>query len=208
MVRPSVAAGPPPLLVLAHGYGSNEHDLFELVSFLDPRLLVVSARAPYLLMPGSYAWFEIAFTNQGIVSDQRAATHSAELLAQFVAEAAAAYGADPQRIMLGGFSQGASMAAIVALSRPDLIAAAAVLSGLVPAEITDIMPAAEHIAGRRFFVAHGTQDGVVPISNGRAIRRMLESLPVELTYREYAMAHTISPECLADLRTWLHTQIE
>jgi phospholipase/carboxylesterase len=207
LVHRPAAAGPAPMLVLMHGYGSNEHDLFELAPYLDPRLVVVSVRAPIVLMPGSYAWFEIAFTAEGIVSDPRAAARSAELLAAFVGEAAAAYGADPQRIYLGGFSQGASMAAIVALSRPDLAAGAIVMSGLLPSEVMDAAAAPETLAGRAFLVTHGAEDVVVPIAHGRATRRMLEGLPVALTYREYHMGHTIDADSLADVRAWLSAQI-
>src|SRR4051794_33373186 len=108
--RPQQAgAGAPPLLILLHGVGSNEHDLFGLAPYLDPRFLIVSARAPYVMMPGMYAWFEIGWVGTEIVVDPQQAEASRKLIGEFVQEAAAAYGADPGRVYLLGFSQGAIM---------------------------------------------------------------------------------------------------
>ncbi|MEN9934267.1 MAG: hypothetical protein RLZZ387_846 [Chloroflexota bacterium] len=211
--RPRASDGPPPLLVLLHGYGSNEHDLFALAPYLDERLLVVTPRAPMMLMPGSYGWFEIAFY-QGedgrtqIAVDPRQARMSLKVAAEFVAEAARAYGADPTRVIVGGFSQGASMAAMAVLTRPELALGAAVLSGIVPSEILDDAAPEEDLAGKAFLVTHGTADAVVDVEHGRATRALLETLPVELTYREYrGMAHEINAESLRDLQGWVKDRL-
>ena len=63
----AIEAGTPPLLLLLHGIGSNEYDLYELAPFLDQRFLIIRVRAPNILGPGSYAWFEVDFTQQGPV---------------------------------------------------------------------------------------------------------------------------------------------
>jgi phospholipase/carboxylesterase len=201
------------MLVLLHGYGSNEHDLHSLAPYLDERLLVVSARAPMMLMPGSYAWFEIGFYMDAegetrIAVDPRQAALSAAVVAEFVEQAAHTYGADPARVLLGGFSQGGSMAAIVALTRPELASAVAVLSGIVPTDLLDAAPQPERLAGKPFLVTHGTEDAVVPVAHGRASRELLSALAVDLTYREYrGMAHEINLECLQDLVNWVRGRI-
>ena len=211
--RPRVPAGAPPMLVLLHGYGSNEYDLHSLAPYLDERLLVVSARAPLMLMPGSYAWFEIGFYQDEdgqtqIAVDPRQAALSGATVAEFVAAAASAYGADPARVMVGGFSQGASMAAVAALTRPDLASAVAVLSGIVPSDLLDAIPQPEKLAGKPFLVAHGTDDAVVPVAHGRASRELLAGLGVDLTYHEYpGMAHEINLDCLKDLIGWVRARI-
>jgi phospholipase/carboxylesterase len=203
----------PPLLVLMHGYGSNEDDLFALAPYLDERLLVVCPRAPIVLMPGSYAWFEIGFYQDArgrtqIAVDERQARMSHEVVAEFIAAAVRAYGADPARVIVGGFSQGASMAAMTALVRPDLVAGALVLSGIVPSQIMEDAPPAEQLAGKAFFVGHGMHDQVVQIEHGRATRELLQALPVELTYHEYpGMGHEINAECLRDVTAWLRERL-
>ena len=57
--HPAPSGGPEPwLLVLMHGVGSNEQDLFGLARMMPPQFHVLSLRAPYVLSPASYAWFE------------------------------------------------------------------------------------------------------------------------------------------------------
>jgi len=65
--QPLVKSAFPPLLLLLHGVGSNEYDLFGLAPYLDKRFLIISVRAPYTLGPDSFAWFEINFTPRGII---------------------------------------------------------------------------------------------------------------------------------------------
>ena len=79
-----VGQAPPPLLLLLHGVGSNEEDLFALAPYLDARFLVVSARAPVALDYGGYGWFRIEFTPSGMVADEEQARKSLRLLPGFV----------------------------------------------------------------------------------------------------------------------------
>jgi phospholipase/carboxylesterase len=56
-------------------------------------------------------------------------------------------------------------------------------------------------------VVHGTRDQTLPIANGRASRDLLQGLPVDLTYREYPIAHEVSAESLADVAAWLSARL-
>jgi phospholipase/carboxylesterase len=198
----------PPLLILLHGVGSNEQDLFGLAPYLDDRFVIVSARAPNLRAPGSYAWFAVSFTPDGPAIEPAQAEASRQLLLRFIAAACAAYGADPARVYLMGFSQGAIMSASVALTRPDLIAGAVLISGRILPEIRPLIAPAERLAGLPLLVVHGTEDTVLPIDHGRASRALLESLPVRLDYREYPIGHTISPASRADVAAWLRERLD
>jgi phospholipase/carboxylesterase len=207
LVRPAVGeAARPPLLLLLHGYGSNEYDLFSLTPYLDARFLVISARAPYTLMPGSHAWFELAFTESGIVSDMAQAERSRARLVQFIGEAIAAYDADPAQVYLLGFSQGAIMAASVLLTTPEIVAGAALMSGSVPHEpgMLDL----ERLRGKPVLVLHGLYDDVLPIGHGHQSRDLFGALPVDLEYHEYPMGHEISADSLNDLVAWLVNRLE
>jgi len=205
--RPS--DGAPPLLILLHGLGSNERDLIGLAPYLDPRFQIVSARAPHTMVPDGYAWFELGWTaaNEITINFQQA-EQSRALLIGFIAEALAAYGGDPARVYLLGFSQGAIMSASVALTEPELIAGTVLMSGRIPEEIRPQIAPTERLAGKSFLVVHGTYDTVLPIQNGRASRALLATLPVALTYEEYAMAHEVSAESLADVTAWLTARLD
>jgi phospholipase/carboxylesterase len=206
--RPTRDAGAPPLLILLHGIGSNEEDLMGLEPYLDQRFLIISARAPHSYGPwGGYAWFEIQWLPDKIAIDRAQAEQSRDLLVRFIGEAVAAYGADPARVYLMGFSQGAMMSGWVALTRPELVAGAALMSGRVPEELRDQIAGPEQLAGKPFLVVHGTRDEVLPIRNGRASRDLLQRLPVDLTYHEYPMGHEVSAQSLADVVAWLSARL-
>ena len=204
---PIIEAGTPPLLLLLHGIGSNEHDLYGLAPFLDKRFLIISVRAPNTLGPGSYAWFEADFTPQGPVINPEQAEASRKTLITFLKEAITAYGADPKQVYLMGFSQGAIMSASVALTQPELVAGAVLMSGRILPEIRPLIASNEELSGFPFLVVHGTVDMVLPITHGHASRELLSSLPVDLTYHEYPMGHEVNQESLSDVTTWLTEQL-
>ncbi len=140
--------------------------------------------------------------------DADQAEASRQRLISFIGEACAAYSADPGQVYLMGFSQGAIMSASIALTRPDLTAGAVLMSGRILPEIRPSIAAAEHLAGLPLLVVHGTEDTVLPIHHGRASRTLLESLPVRLDYHEYPMGHTISPQSLGTVTSWLRQELD
>ncbi len=206
--QPAVPSeGRPPLLVLLHGIGSNEQDLMGLAPSLDGRFLIASARAPITLERGAYAWFHIQFTPTGIVIQPQEADASRLLLLKFVDELVEAYGADPSRVYLMGFSQGCIISLAAALTHPEKFAGVVGMSGRLMPEIEPLIAPAEQLRGLAMIIVHGTLDQVLPVSYGRGIRDRLQTLPVDLTYREYPMPHTVSPESLRDIAAWLSTRL-
>ncbi|HEU4382322.1 MAG TPA: alpha/beta fold hydrolase [Anaeromyxobacteraceae bacterium] len=205
--RPPAPGGPPPLLVLLHGIGADEEDLFGLAGHLDPRFLVVSARAPFEAEPMGYAWYAIDWSAFPPRGDAAQARQSLDLLKRFVGEAVAAYGADPGAVHLLGFSQGASMALGLALSRPDLVRSVVAHSGrllrwLLPAEPPP------GLAGLPVLLQHGRRDPLVPLAFADEAQGLLEPLGVALTRRDYDLAHEIGPESLRDLAGWLARRLD
>ena len=201
-------AGPAPLLLLLHGVGSNEQDLFGLAPYLDERLVVVSARAPLTLGPGAFGWFPITFTAEGPVHDQAAAERSRALLVGFLDELVAAYRADPARVYVGGFSQGAIMSLAVGLTRPEKVAGVLAMSGRLLLEALADRAPDEALRGLPILLQHGLYDQVLPIQHGQAARAALESLPFDLDYREYPIGHEVSQQSLADAVAWLSERLD
>lgn len=198
----------PPLLLLLHGIGSNEQDLFSLAPYLDGRFLAVSARAPFVLGPGSYGWFQIEFTPQGMVADIEQAKRSLRLLHGFIDELIETYGADDGCVYVAGFSQGAMMSLALALTSPEKVAGVVAMSGRFPAQVFERELNRKALEGMPLLVTHGIYDPVLPIEQGRAIRQALEALPVELTYKEYPMGHEVSAESLRDVSAWLSKSLD
>ncbi|MBV9927891.1 MAG: alpha/beta fold hydrolase [Acidobacteria bacterium] len=209
MVREPVEAGQtPPLLLLLHGVGSNEEDLFALAPYLDKRFLVVSARAPVALDYGGYGWFRIDFTPRGMSADIGQAKRSLSMLPGFVEGLVETYGADAGRVYLAGFSQGAMMSLALLLTRPEKLAGVVAMSGRLAADVLEGEPDREALEGKPVLVTHGLYDPVLPIENGRAARDHLKTLPVKLTYREYPMGHEVSMESLRDVTGWLSAALD
>lgn len=195
--------GAPPLLLLLHGIGSNEADLFSLAPQLDGRFRVISARAPVVLGAGAFGWFNIEFTPEGLVADVAQARSSLAALAKFLDELVAAYRVDPRGVYLLGFSQGAMMSLSLMLAHPSKVAGVVAMSGRLPADALAGLAEPDALVGLPVFVTHGIYDPVLPVESGREIRDRLSSLPVELTYREYPMGHEVSLESLRDVARWL-----
>jgi len=204
-----VGASEPPLLLLLHGIGSNEQDLFSMAPVLDPRFHIVSARAPIQIMEGGYAWFNIEYAADGtIIPELDQAEASRLLLVQFVDELVAAYGVDPRCVYLMGFSQGAMMSLSVALTRPEKVAAVVAMSGRLPEQALLNHGPVDEIRKLEIFVSHGTYDDLLPILHGRFCRDELEKLNVPLAYREYPMGHEVRPEALREITAWLTSTLD
>ncbi len=208
LVRPpAVQAGRPPLLVLLHGIGADEEDLFGLAGHLDGRFLVVSARAPFEAEPMGYAWYGIDWYAVPPRADATQARESRDRLARFLGEACEAYGADPAGVHFLGFSQGASMALGVALSRPDLVRSVVAHSGRLHRQF--VPPATPPgLAGLPVLLQHGRRDPVVPVAFADEARGLLEPMGVALERRDYDLGHEIGPESLRDLAGWLTARLD
>lgn len=208
LVKPAVQKEFAPLLLLLHGFGANEHDLFGLADELDSRFTVVSVRAPLSLGNGGYAWFPIAFTDKGIkVLDTKSAVVSRDLILNFLDELPKLYAIDSKQIYLMGFSQGSSMAYSIALTEPEKIAGMVAMSGRLPDERLISVASVARLKNLPVFVSHGLYDEILPIHNGRESEARLRELQLNVSYKEYPMAHQVTTESLSDISNWLTEQL-
>ncbi len=192
----------PPLLLLAHGVGSHERDLFGLADELDERFFVASVRAPLTHGQG-FGWYPVEFTPDGLVADEMYAGTSRDLLRTFIAEATTAYDLDASRVYLAGFSQGAIMSLYLALHAPEVVAGVVAMSGrLIGATLAERADDAR-LAGLPVLAVHGLHDRVLPITEGRRIQMELSRLPLDFAYQEYPMGHEVTRESLARVASFL-----
>jgi phospholipase/carboxylesterase len=177
------------MLILLHGSGGNENDLFRFASQMDERFLVVSVEAPFSQSAGRHVWFTAE--RMGGVSLNNAAQFefSRQTLIKFIGEAAKSLKADPKQVYLMGFGQGAVISLGVMLTNPEILAGVVAISGQIPPEIQAVRAPPDQLKGLPVMVLHGRSDDTFTIAQGRATSSELSTLPVVLTYREYGMGH-------------------
>lgn len=184
-------------LVLLHGLGSNEEDLLSFAPMLSPELTVVAYRAPLEYGPG-YSWFPIEFDANGMRLDSDAALTSLE---QLMAELGVLR-ESTQKLILGGFSQGAIMTSGVLARAPELIDGALLMSGRLFPPFFAEAKSAERV-DLPVLAQHGIYDDVLTVQGGRDLANAVRGLGYSPEWKEYAMAHQVSEESLDDIVAWL-----
>lgn len=193
-----------PVLILLHGYGSNEEDLFSFAPELPDDSYVISVRAPYDLQPYGHAWYAIHFdADENKFSDNEQAKQSVELIASFIDEIVKQYPIDTENVTLIGFSQGAILSYATALTYPEKISKVVALSGYFNQEILPEVIDSKAISHLKFFVSHGSVDQVIPVDWARKAKPALENLGLEVEYQEYPIGHGVSPKNFYDFKNWL-----
>ena len=201
LYRPA-AGDPEGALVLFHGRGADERDLFPLLDILDPdrRLLGATARGPLSLPPGGAHWYIV---RQVGYPDPETFHSTYPQLAGWLDGMLAEHGIPPERAVLGGFSQGSVMAYALGLGagrpRPAGILA---LSGFLPT-VEGFELDLDKAAGLPVAIGHGIHDPVISVEFGREARDRLTQAAAQVTYRESPMPHTIDPQFLGELPGWL-----
>ena len=202
--EPKIKKEKNPLLLLLHGYGSNEEDLFSFAKELPDDYYIVSARAPFDLMYGSYAWYAINFdADENKFSDIGQARASRDVISNFIDELIKSYSIDSNNVTLIGFSQGAILSYAVALSYPEKVQRVVAMSGYLNNEIAVDDFNENDLSKLKIFASHGTVDQVIPVEWARKSMPVLENLGIDISYKEYPIGHGVSPQNFFDFRNWL-----
>ena len=193
-----------PLIILIHGYGSNEEDLFSFAPELPKNAFIVSVQAPYQVPPYGFAWYAISFdANMNKFSDDTQAVKSRDLLVQFIDELCTKYPIDQKDVNLIGFSQGAILSYALAVTYPEKVNKVVALSGYFNADI--MQPKADltvydHL---KIFGSHGTVDQVIPVEWARKSADLLKPYAISFQYKEYPVGHGVAPQNFYDLKAFL-----
>ncbi|HWL71741.1 MAG TPA: alpha/beta hydrolase [Geminicoccus sp.] len=179
--EPGTLPGRPPVLLL-HGTGGDETDLLPLGRTVAPGSALLSPRGK-VLEHGMPRFFRRLAEG---VFDEADVRRRADELADFVAEARAAYGLEAPLAL--GFSNGANIAAATLLLRPEALAGAVLIRAMVPlAE-----PPAAGLAGKPVLLLSGSTDPLVPAANADRLADMLGSAGAEVAHRTLPVGHGLS----------------
>ena len=202
--KPSNGSGKSPAIIMLHGFGSDENDLFSFASELPPAYSIISLKAPIAMQPNGNAWYNIYFdSNDGKFSDDKQAISSRDLIVSCIDEIISAYNVDPKKITLLGFSQGTILAFAVALSFPEKIKNVIGLSGYVNEAILNKGYAENDFGHLNVYSSHGSVDQVIPVEWGRKTKPFLAKLSVNCHYSEFPVGHGVSPQNFHEFKEWL-----
>ncbi|SDU01145.1 phospholipase/carboxylesterase [Polaribacter sp. Hel1_33_78] len=196
----------PPLLILLHGYGSNEQDLFSFAEELPDELLIVSVRAPYNLGAGSYAWYAINFDDvNGKFSDLKQAKTSLDKIAVLIDEIKQKYKTNTDKTFLLGFSQGAILSYSLSFFYPNKVQNIIALSGYVNMELLPSSISKE--IKTNYYCSHGTVDQVLPVDWARKSKPFLDNLGLKNIYSEYPVGHGVAPQNFYSFKSWIEERL-
>ena len=204
--QPKKSSINPPLLILLHGYGSNELDLFSFAEELPEELLIVSLRAPYEMGMGGYAWYAITLdASDNKYSDLDQANKSMNAIASLIDELKIEFNTNPDNTFLVGFSQGAILSYALSFNFPNKIQHVVALSGYINEELTPSN--FENKLNTDYYISHGSVDQVLPVEMARKAGPFLTNIGLENTYTEYPVGHGVAPQNFFSFKKWIEERL-
>jgi len=205
--QPKTEQEHPALLILLHGYGSNEEDLFSFASELPEELLIVSARAPFDMSFGGYAWYEITLdANDEKFSNLEEARQSITKIATFIDYIKSTYKTDPDNTFLLGFSQGAILSYALSLNYPNKVQHVIALSGYIDEKLVPTSVSGLNIT-TDYYISHGALDQVLSVDWARKAPAYLNENKLQNEYSEYQVGHGVAPQNFYSFKEWIEKRL-
>jgi phospholipase/carboxylesterase len=210
-VEIETAPEPQAAVIWMHGLGADGHDFEPIVPELDlpasPGVRFVFPHAP--MRPVTInagwtmrAWYDVR-EKAGVRQEDPAGVRASQAAIEALIARERARGLAARRIALAGFSQGGAMALHTGLRHGERLAGIMALSCAIPladAVAAEVSPANRDVP---IFMAHGTEDPLIPLARGAGARDLLRRLGYRVDWREYPMPHAVCPEEIRAISAWL-----
>jgi len=198
---------PSPVLIMVHGYGSNEKDLFSFSRAIPEHITIISLRGDIEIQNNGYAWYNISLDFSGNKSyDIKKAHESRDKIVKCIDQCKEMYNIDNKNITLMGFSQGSMLVNAVALSFPEKVNNIISLSGAFDPNIIEISEI-KSLKKLSFYVSHGTQDEILPFELSKQSLKILDQNDVNYIFEEYPIGHGVSPDNFKSMLKWMNEKI-
>jgi phospholipase/carboxylesterase len=207
-------ANPQASVIWMHGLGADGNDFVPVVQELDlsgaPDIRFVFPHAPMqaVSINNGYvmrAWYDIKWGDlegRSKQADEKGVRASQAAIGELI-DREVATGIATEKIVLAGFSQGGAIALQTGLRYPKKLAGVMALSTYLPLAENFDQEATPENRRTPVFMAHGTQDGVVPYQMGVRSRDILVQHGYDVQWREYPMQHTLAIEEIYDIAAWM-----
>jgi phospholipase/carboxylesterase len=193
-----------PAIIMLHGFGSDENDLFSFASELPDTYHIIALKAPIPMQPYGNAWYNIYFdANDGKISDDEQAIASRELVVTCIDEIIEKYNVNSEAITLFGFSQGTILSFSIGLSYPQKVKNIIGLSGYINQKTLKEGYKENDFSHIHIYTSHGSVDQVIPVDWARKTEPFLKNLNIDCTYSEFPVGHGVSPQNFYELKEWL-----
>jgi phospholipase/carboxylesterase len=197
----------PPVLLVLHGYGTDEYDLLPIAEQIGGDFLIISLQAPIERPNGGHAWYDLIQTENGIVPDDFSRHESEEMLVASLANIIKQEGGDVNRVVLMGFSQGAaviySLLTVYDLKNYGITPIASInMSGYIPRDILEAI-SEKRFDGFPFFISHGEFDELIPMQALGEAEKLLTRQGADVTAKMYPVGHGVLPETVEDIILWM-----
>jgi len=195
-------------VIWMHGLGADGSDFVPIAGeiVLPFALRYVFPNAPSIpisinngyVMP---AWYDIS--DAAIRREDEAGVRASQMRIEELIAGEKSRGIAAGRIVLAGFSQGGAIALQTGLRHAEALAGVMALSTYVP--LANTLAAEAHAANRELpvFMAHGSADPMIPLARARQSHDLLVGLGYAVEWHEYRMPHSVCPEEVGDIGTWL-----
>jgi len=195
-----------PLLLMVHGFGSNEQDLFSFSRAIPSEFTIVSLRGPINTPGMGYAWYDIYFDLQGNKTyDIEMAIKSRDLILKCVKDCSKKYNTDIKNTTLMGFSQGSVLINAVALTYPKNIKNIISMSGGIDPNIITL--SRHNLNDLSFYISHGTEDEVLPFNQAKESLDFLNQNKIIFDFETYPVGHGVCSENFKSMLSWLNKKM-
>ena len=189
-------------IILLHGYGSSEEDLFGFARYFPKNLTVLSLRAPYSTGVMGFAWYAITFETDGTKwNDIKQAEDSLKQIKTEIDFLRKKYDLNG-KVHLLGFSQGCILSLALCYHYPNYFDSVVGLSGYLNEEI--LPSEIKELPKTNFYLSHGTEDQVIPIEWSRYSAQKMKSQGLSVDYNNYPTGHQVHPDNFRDFLAFLN----
>lgn len=190
------------ILLMLHGWTGDENSMWVFARNFPDDYYIIAPRAPHPAPETGYSWRAPA--PRGSWPTIALMRPSSESLIDLLDAFARAYDLDSSTVDVIGFSQGGAMTFTLGWLYPERVRKMGILAGFAPEGAEESLRPGS-LRGRHAFVAHGTNDQMVPVAQARRAIQLLESAGATVAYCESEVGHKLSADCLGALETYLHT---
>lgn len=211
VIEAQTGDNPVATILIMHGLGADGRDFLPIAEQMDlssvgpVRFLFPNAPVIPVTINGGYempAWYDILGADLVRREDEAGLRKSQAQIEELIAHEKSR-GIPANRIVVAGFSQGCAMALMVGLRHAEKLAGIVGMSGYLPLADKTAAERSAASQGVPIFLGHGTRDDVVVLPRAAASRDALKAMGYTVDWHDYPMAHSVCPQEISDLESWL-----